>query len=119
MNMGTLFLEVGDGSTVAACRDWYAKHLGLTVKREEADESVWFDVGNGVELGFHTGDPVGNAPAVNLSFVVEDVDAEAARLQGEGVRIYQEPWDAPWGSRVATTVDPAGHAVWFSGPLSS
>lgn len=118
MRLETLFLEVGDAATVVACRDWYRTHVGLEVVSDEEGESVWLDAGNGVRLGFHTGDPVGNAPAVNLSFEVDDADAAAAKLRDAGLTIFQEPWDAPWGARVTTVVDPAGHAVWFSGPLS-
>ena len=113
MKLGTIFLEVGTSDTVNACRDWYVEHLSLEVMSEESGESVWLD-GGGVSIGFHTGDPVGTPTSVNLSFDVDDVDAEAVRLRSEGVTLAAEPWDAPWGARVATCVDPAGHAVWLS-----
>ena len=114
MGLGTIFLEVGDASVMEACRDWYAKHFGLAVTSDEPGHSAWLDAGNGVTIGFHEGEPTGNPSAVNLSFDVADVDAEAARLQSEGVTLAAEPWDAPWGARVATMVDPAGHGVWIS-----
>ena len=119
MRIETIFLEVGDAATVDTCRDWYTKHFGLAVLSEEPGESVWLDAGNGLRFGFHTGDANQSASAVNLSFEVGDADAEAARLQSEGITLVAEPWDAPWGARVATMVDPAGHGVWISGPLKS
>ena len=118
MRLGTVFLEVGDWARAAACRDWYVRHLGLAIDHEEEGHSVWLDAG-GVILGFHEGEPNSTPSAVNLSFEVSDTDAEAARLQSEGVTLVAEPWDAPWGARVATMVDPAGHGVWISGPLKN
>jgi predicted enzyme related to lactoylglutathione lyase len=119
MALGTIFLEVGDWATAAACRDWYVAHLGCSVDHEEEGHSVWLDAGNGLTLGFHEGDVNQSPSTVNFSFDVADCDAEAARLQAAGVALVAEPWDAPWGARVATMVDPAGHGVWVSGPLKS
>ena len=44
-----------------------------------------------------------------LSIWVDDVDAVCAELEGRGVRLLQGPVDKPWGMRVATFTDPAGH----------
>jgi predicted enzyme related to lactoylglutathione lyase len=118
MRLGTIFLEVGEWAVAAACRDWYVDKLGLKVDHEEEGHSVWLDAG-GTIIGFHEGDASATPSVVNLSFDVDDCDAEAARLQAAGVSLVAEPWDAPWGARVATMVDPAGHGVWVSGPLKN
>jgi catechol 2,3-dioxygenase-like lactoylglutathione lyase family enzyme len=40
-----------------------------------------------------------------------DVDALYARLVEEGFRSKKEPWDAFWGQRYATVLDPDGNQV--------
>jgi len=86
------------------------------------DESFWLDA-NGMVFGFHTGEapPKETRLAVNIVLDVADgttVDAEAERLKQAGVKLYMEPTDMPWGRRVITFLDPAGHAVWYCQPLS-
>lgn len=117
MKLGTIYLEVGDASVVERLRDFYRDVIGLALRSEEPGESVWFDAG-GVALGFHAApEPEKDPGVVNLSFDVDDADAEAARLEAAGVKIAQGPMDAPWsGGRVAVLFDPAGHTVWLSGP---
>ncbi len=44
-----------------------------------------------------------------LSVWVDDVEAVCAHLAERGVRLLQGPVDKPWGMRVATFTDPAGH----------
>ena len=39
------------------------------------------------------------------------VDATYARLIGAGHEGRTEPWDAPWGQRYATVLDPDGNSV--------
>ena len=117
-----LYLEVGDWETVARCRDFYAGVLGMTVRSEEEGESVWFDA-PGLTFGFHVGDapPAETRAAVNLVLAVADgvsIDDEARRLEDAGIRLFMGPTDMPWGARVVTFLDPAGHAVWYSQSLS-
>lgn len=45
-----------------------------------------------------------------VSIWVEDVDAVCAHLQERGVTLLVGPADKPWGMRVATFTDPAGHS---------
>ena len=45
-----------------------------------------------------------------LSIWVDDVDAVCAHLQERGVTLLVGPVDRPWGMRVATFTDPAGHS---------
>jgi predicted enzyme related to lactoylglutathione lyase len=53
-----------------------------------------------------------------MTMQVEDVDAEAARLQTLGVELNYGPINQPWGIRVVTFVDPAGQLWEFSQPLA-
>lgn len=56
-----------------------------------------------------------NGRGLILSFEVEDVDAEYARLQAAGLEIYQEMQDKPWGERSFVINDPNGiHLYIFS-----
>jgi lactoylglutathione lyase len=55
-----------------------------------------------------------------LCISVEDVDAEARRLQGLGVELAAPPTDhEPWGMRTVYVRDPEGNLVEFYGPLST
>ena len=57
--------------------------------------------------------PVGGRDAgarFQLSTWVEDVDAVCAHLRERGVTLLVGPADRPWGMRVATFTDPAGHS---------
>ena len=45
-----------------------------------------------------------------LTIWVDDVDAVCAGLQDQGVELLVGPVDKPWGLRVATFADPAGHS---------
>ncbi len=49
-----------------------------------------------------------------LSMVVEDVDAEFARLKSEGLLFREEPADQPWGERTCVTIDPNGVLIYLS-----
>jgi catechol 2,3-dioxygenase-like lactoylglutathione lyase family enzyme len=46
-----------------------------------------------------------------------DVDAKYAELTGAGHRGAQEPWDAFWGMRYATVLDPDGNGIDLYSPL--
>lgn len=51
------------------------------------------------------------APAGEVLFLVDDVDAEAERLRGQGVEILAGPVDRPWGHRTLHVLDPDGFVV--------
>ncbi len=53
-------------------------------------------------------------PTGEVAFVVDDVDAEAARLSSAGVRILSPPVDRPWGHRTLYVLDPDEHVVEFA-----
>jgi catechol 2,3-dioxygenase-like lactoylglutathione lyase family enzyme len=48
-----------------------------------------------------------------------EVDAKYAELTGAGHRGVQEPWDAFWGMRYATVLDPDGNGIDLYCPLQS
>ena len=57
--------------------------------------------------------PMGPAPwpQGEVAFMVEDVDAEHARLAGLGVQVLAPPTDRPWGERTLHVADPDGYVV--------
>jgi catechol 2,3-dioxygenase-like lactoylglutathione lyase family enzyme len=118
---GGVYLEVGEWDDVAACRDFYRDLLGMELRSEEDGHSIYFEVG-AQTFGFHVGEapPRETRWAVNIVLTVDDgvtVDDEATRLKAAGVTLFMEPEDMPWGMRVFTFLDPAGHAVWYTQPI--
>jgi uncharacterized glyoxalase superfamily protein PhnB len=109
--------------------DFYRK-LGLEFPTgSEAEEHVEAATPDGVRLMFDTEEWVKahsawEAPAgshrVALAFLCEDpteVDRLHHELVASGARSYLPPFDAPWGQRYATVLDPAGNAVDLFAPL--
>ncbi|MEO8229699.1 MAG: VOC family protein [Chloroflexota bacterium] len=69
-------------------------------------------------------DPEWTPPAgghrIGLAFLCDDpaeVDATYAALLAAGSHGHHEPWDASWGQRYATVLDPDGTAVDLFAPL--
>jgi lactoylglutathione lyase len=58
-----------------------------------------------------TGRPVTPGPAAEIVLLVDDVDAEAARLESLGTTILTGPADRPWGHRTIHLADPDGFVV--------
>ena len=54
-----------------------------------------------------------DADGVLIAFVVDDVDAECARLEQEGVAITTPLQTEPWGERFFQVTDPNGVVVQF------
>jgi catechol 2,3-dioxygenase-like lactoylglutathione lyase family enzyme len=54
--------------------------------------------------------PAAAGSRFQLSIWVDDVDAACAQLRERGVALLVGPVDRPWGMRVATFTDPAGHS---------
>ena len=61
-----------------------------------------------------------HADGVLIAFVVDDVDAECARLEREGVAITTPLQTEPWGERFFQVTDPNGVVIqfvqWMAGP---
>lgn len=58
---------------------------------------------------------------VGLAFLCgspADVDKTYADLTGAGHESHLAPWDAPWGQRYASVLDPDGNGVDLFAPLS-
>jgi lactoylglutathione lyase len=88
------YVESLTGSTA-----FYRDAIGLEV-RKEGDGYVEFDMDNTkfslferAKLQGLIGHMGGTAPCGEIGFVIDDVDAEAARLKGLGVRILRGPTD--------------------------
>lgn len=59
-------------------------------------------------------------PAMSLAFECaspDEVDAVVRSIAVAGHRVAHEPWDAVWGQRYATVLDPDGNAVDVYAPL--
>lgn len=96
-----------------AVRDWYVKHLGLTILMESPDFVLLGS--QGAHLGLHRGEPLSEPERINLHFEVVDVDIEVdieyERIKRRGLIFAQAPKTMPWGYRTAYLRDPAGHTV--------
>lgn len=55
--------------------------------------------------------PEPDAPAFELGFKVDDVDAAYAELVEAGAHPMTPPTDRPWGQRTAYVRDPDGHLI--------
>jgi predicted enzyme related to lactoylglutathione lyase len=55
--------------------------------------------------------PAGRRDGIILDFVVDDVDAEYARIAALGVDWVMPPTTQPWGNRSMIFRDPAGNLV--------
>lgn len=62
-------------------------------------------------------DGVEDGAAGEVALLVEDVDAEAARVAGSGATVLAGPVDRPWGQRTFHFLDPDGHVVEFAKEL--
>ncbi len=59
-------------------------------------------------------DAAEGGPGYEVLFLVDDADAEAARLRDEGVAILAGPVDRSWGHRTVHVADPDGNVVEFA-----
>jgi len=114
--------------TAESCR--FYRTLGLDVPEPPAD-GEHFDVTlpSGLRLMWDTEtlmkqlDPDWERPrgqGMGLAFEcadAADVDKTYARLLEAGFRGKKEPYDAFWGQRYATVIDPDGNAVDLFAPL--
>jgi len=110
MRLHSVLLYVPNVREVA---DWYAKHLGLTFIEDAPDGKFSMLKANGGSLlGIHAAENASKSlDNTGLYFAVDDVDAHYERMKDEGCEFVSPPKDQPWGSKMATTRDPAGHCV--------
>jgi len=105
--------------------------LGLDIPEGQEDEPfVEVITPNGYRLSWNSAamvreiDPDWAPPTkgnrLGLAFKCDspaDVDAVYHRLIGAGYRGHKEPWDAFWGQRYATVLDPDGIGVDLFAPF--
>jgi catechol 2,3-dioxygenase-like lactoylglutathione lyase family enzyme len=111
-------------SDMATSLEFY-RLLGLEFPpADDADGHVEWEGPGGVRVMFdtvsviHSFDPdwqppVGG-PAMSLAFecaTPAEVDARVAMVAQAGFSVHREPWDAFWGQRYATVLDPDGNRV--------
>ena len=91
---------------------------------DDAEGHVEFEGPGGVRIMFDTvsvihsfdpeWEPPTGGPAMSLAFECPDaaeVDQTVAELLQAGFSVHREPWDAFWGQRYATVLDPDGNHV--------
>ena len=123
--MAPTFNAIGVVVTDMARTLAFYRLLGFSFAPEEdAEAHVEFEGHGGVRIMFdtvtviHSFDPdwqppVGG-PAMSLGFECEDpaeVDRMVAEITQAGFGVHREPWDAFWGQRYATVLDPDGNHV--------
>lgn len=121
LTMDTIDIVVSDLDAAIA----FYRRLGLDFTIDsQTPEHAGCDLPNGLHLMLDTQKftgqvrpgwvpPVGGPP-VYLCFRVDtpaDVDRTYAELTGAGYQGSREPWDAFWGMRYATVLDPDGNGV--------
>ncbi|WP_078309752.1 MULTISPECIES: VOC family protein [unclassified Mycobacterium] len=68
-------------------------------------------------FGQGSAEPAANRTAI-LEFIVDDVDAEYARLRQQLTEVVTEPTTMPWGNRALLFRDPDGNLVNLFTPVS-
>ena len=89
---------------------FYRDILGLTSAPEMSPGA--FSLGSGfLIISGHsevTG-PATDAVRYLINFVVDDLDAEQARLEAAAVEFVRSKGEEPWGGRISTFLDPDGN----------
>lgn len=102
---------------------WYVEHLGLTVKRAQAERpfgQFLADDGDAVMLELYNNPTVAvpdyrgiNPLVLHIAFWTDDVEATRARLLAAGATAEGEALVTPAGDHVAMLRDPWGLAIQF------
>jgi len=123
--MAPTFNAIGITVTDMARTLAFYRLLGLEfAPADDAEGHVEYEGPGGVRIMFDTvsvihsfnpdwNPPVGG-PAMSLAFECADpgeVDATVAQIVQAGFDVHKEPWDAFWGQRYATVLDPDGNHV--------
>ena len=101
---------------VRASADWAMTYLGFSEEMSAEGFSSLSHPTAGFNLiylatGLSTFKPAsaaGQADGLLVVFTVDDIDAEYARLQGEGITIVTPIETEPWGERYFQMTDPNG-----------
>ena len=113
---------------VAACVDFYTKHFGFTVGMNAPP--AFADVTRG-SLRLLLSGPLSSAGRAmadgetptpggwnRIHLIIEDIEAETARLTAEGVRFRNDIVTGPGGKQVLA-IDPAGNLIELFQPASA
>ena len=92
----------------------FYRHLGLATPEEAGSAPHAEATVGGVRVMWDAmpQPPATGGPALAFRCAEPaEVDAVYTELTQAGYRGRDEPWDAPWGQRYATVLDPDGHPV--------
>jgi catechol 2,3-dioxygenase-like lactoylglutathione lyase family enzyme len=95
------------------------KDLHLEALRKEGEPRLMID--DKGTITEHAGfEPVpSNFPAFAIACdSPREVDGTMEKVRAAGFTVAKEPWDAMWGQRYATVVDPDGYGVDLFAPLT-
>lgn len=112
--IGYIILYVAD---LDASIEFYREVLGLPHRFTDAGYAEFGTEGTRFALyerrraEWLTGRTVTPGPAAEIVLLVEDVDAQARRLEALGTTILSGPADRPWGHRTIHVADPDGFVV--------
>jgi catechol 2,3-dioxygenase-like lactoylglutathione lyase family enzyme len=111
-----------------ACAAWYARHFGFTPVGPQAPPFAAVERGplrlllSGPASSAGRPMPDGRKPEPGgwnrFQFVVEDIEAEVARLKAEGVSFRNEILSGPGGSQCLAE-DPAGNVIEIFQPAAA
>jgi catechol 2,3-dioxygenase-like lactoylglutathione lyase family enzyme len=101
----------------------FYEHFGLSFSAPEHGHTE-ADLGDGLRLMLDSEESIQTftsawtrpfgSPRTTVCFAFEtphDVDAKFAELMEAGFHGLRGPWDAPWGQRYASVIDPDGSGV--------
>lgn len=105
--------------------------LGLDIPAEaDTEPHVEVTLPGGLRLAWDTVEtirsfdpswtPPAGGHASSLAFLCDspaEVDSVTAALEAAGTAVHHQPWDAFWGQRYATVLDPDGNPVDLFAPL--
>ena len=125
ISSSAISLNVDD---VSASAEWATKHLGFDEQMSADGFSSLAKEDSGFNLiflrrgldSFQPAAAAGHADGLLVVFVVDDIDDQYSRLQGEGVEIVTPIETEPWGERYFQMTDPNGVVFqlvqWMSEP---
>jgi len=121
MKLDTLDYTVLIVEDLDATLDFYVNVLGLTLAHRSGPFAqmatgstrlaFYTREAMAQTLGFQILPPANSAPAFEIGFKVDDVDAAYRELVDQGVPPVTGPTDRPWGQRTAYVRDPDGYLI--------
>lgn len=96
-------------------------YKGLLGVENDSDDAVHqFVTASGIAFTIYkNGSPRGEGRNACQSFLVDDIDAEYARLLSHGVTVTEPPKARPWGMKNLCFMDPDGNRMYLAMPLAT